>query len=174
MSGKKKKRQATQWVVMIGYMLIGAACGLLMIMYLEHLSAAGAAKTVRVLHFALMFLCMYGALLVQLIIHEAGHLAFGLYRALMTCDRMYIELIGQNRADVLDRMMTKEQQKIMKAMKSYISVLRTEFAFALLRDRDPGKAEAVRKQFEKSAAAYPYPREAEGERELMAIAEQKV
>ncbi len=94
----------------------------------------------------------------------------GLHRALMTCDRMYVELVGQNRREVLDRMMSDDQQKIMKAMKRFPSVLRTEYALALLSDRNAEKAEAVRAQFDKTARTYPYPSEIAGERELMDIA----
>ena len=94
----------------------------------------------------------------------------GLYRALLTCDRMYVELIGQSRQDVLEKMLSKEQRKVMKAMKQYPSVLRTEYAYALLSGKDPEKAAAVRSRFEKVAASYPYPGEIEAERELMDLA----
>ena len=96
----------------------------------------------------------------------------GLYRILMTCDRMYVEMISKNRPEILDGMRTKEQMKLMKAMKKYPSVLRTEYAYALLAEKNTDNAETVRKQFEKSAKSYPYPSEIDGERELMEICDE--
>lgn len=97
----------------------------------------------------------------------------GLHRHLMICDRMYIELITQNRQEVLKGMQSKEQKKIMKAMKHYPAVLRTEYAYALLAQRDTAKADKQKALFEKCAAAYPYPVEIRAEKELMDIARQK-
>lgn len=97
----------------------------------------------------------------------------GLHRSLMICDRMYVELITDNRREVLDSMLTKEQKKFMKSMKSFPSVLRTEYAYALLREKDTAKADQVKARFEKCAKAYPYQNEICSERELMEIAETK-
>lgn len=97
----------------------------------------------------------------------------GLYRVLLTCDRMFMEMIGKNRRNVLDGMLTKEQQKIMKAMKQYPSVLRTEYAYALLSEKDTGKAEDALKRFRKAAEAYPYPGEIRAEQELIDLAGEK-
>ena len=52
----------------------------------------------------------------------------GLNRGLLGNDRMYLELIGENRPEVLKAMKTPEQMKIMRAMKNYLSILRTEYA----------------------------------------------
>lgn len=97
-----------------------------------------------------------------------------LHRKLMVCDRMYVELIGENRREVLDGMRTKEQMKLMKAMKNFPSVLRTEYAYARLAERDAKKAGGILARFEKCARTYPYPSEIEAERELIGIAGQSV
>ena len=97
----------------------------------------------------------------------------GLYRQLLICDRMYIELITQNRSDEIEKMRTKEQVKLMKAMKNYPSVLRTEYAYALLSQRDREKAAGILKDFEDQAGRFPYPGEIEAEREFITIAEGK-
>ncbi len=94
----------------------------------------------------------------------------GLYRHLLMCDRMYVELITENRRDVLDKMRTKDQIKLMKAMKNYPSVLRTEYAYALLYEKDRKKAESMLEKFEICAKRFPYPSEIEAERELIEIA----
>ena len=96
----------------------------------------------------------------------------GLSRGLMVCDRMYLELIGQNRPEALAALRTKEQERLMKAMRSLLSVLRTEYAFALLAEKDGKKAEASLRQFEKAAASSPYPGEIQAERELVDLAAQ--
>ena len=94
-----------------------------------------------------------------------------LHRRLMICDRMYIELITENRKEVLDSMSTKEQKKFMKQMKNFPSVLRTQYVHALLFEKDTAKADKFKVQFEKCARTYPYPNDIQSERELMEIAD---
>ena len=65
----------------------------------------------------------------------------------------------------------KESRRIIKQMKHYLSVIRTEYAYALLKERDVQKAEKIRKRFEKNARSYPYPADAQSERELLDIAD---
>ena len=108
-------------------------------------------------------------LMKQLLARKSG--IVGLYRNLMVCDRMYVEMISENRQEVLDGMRSKDQLKIMKAMKKYPSVLRTEYVYALLTEKNPEKAKKAAAQFDQCAKSYPYPSEIEGERELMALAE---
>ena len=95
----------------------------------------------------------------------------GLHRNLMICDRMYCELIRDNRKEILEEMLTKEQIKLMKAMKKFPSVIRTEYAYALLALKDTAKANAARDLFEKVAKTYPYPSDVQSERKLMEIAD---
>lgn len=97
----------------------------------------------------------------------------GLHKSLLVCDRMYCELIGENRKEVLDGMLTKGQKKFMKSMKKFPSVLRTQYVYALLGARDAAKAEQIKAQFEKMAKTYPYPSDIQGEREFMTIADEK-
>lgn len=94
----------------------------------------------------------------------------GVHRSLLICDCVFCELIGENRREKVDAMLDKQQKKIMKAMKTNLSVLRTEYAYALLAEKDGKKAGRIKAQFEKHAAAYPYPGEVESERELIQIA----
>ena len=97
----------------------------------------------------------------------------GLHRNLMMCDRIYVELIGENRSEVIESMMTKDQKKFMKAMKRFPSVLRTQYVLALLSEKDAAKAEAIKNEFEKVAKTYPYAQDIESEKNLMRIAESK-
>jgi len=97
----------------------------------------------------------------------------GLHHDLLMCDRIYVELIGENRRDVIQNMLTKKQKKFMKSMKRFPSVLRTEYALALFFENDTVKAEKIRSEFEKVAKTYPYSQDIESERDLMEIAKRK-
>ncbi|MDE6111055.1 MAG: hypothetical protein K2F65_03970 [Eubacterium sp.] len=87
---------------------------------------------------------------------ESENGVVGLHKKLMICDRIYIELISANRADVLNRLLSKEQQKFMKQMKNFPTVIRTEYLYALLAEQDTKKAEQLKAKFEKCARNYPY------------------
>jgi hypothetical protein len=112
------------------------------------------------------------ALMAHLLEMDCG--IVGLHHDLLMCDRIFVELIGQNRREAIEDMLTKAQKKFMKAMKRYPSVLRTEYALALLFEKDTLKAEKSQKEFDKVAKTYPYPQEVESERELMQIAKDRV
>lgn len=109
------------------------------------------------------------ALMAHLLEIDSG--IVGLHRSLMMCDRIFVELIGENRSEVIEGMVTKEQRKFMNAMKRLPSVLRTQYVLALLFEKDAAKAERIRGEFEKVAKTYPYAHDVVFERELMAIAE---
>lgn len=111
------------------------------------------------------------ALMAHLLEIESG--IVGLHHDLLMCDRIYVELIGENRRESIQNMLTKEQKKFMKAMKRFPSVLRTEYALALLFENDTVKTEKVQKEFDKIAKTYPYPHEIDSERDLMIIANNK-
>ena len=100
-------------------------------------------------------------------------LGVGLYRALLLCDEIYLELIGENRRGTVDAMLTKPQRRFMRQMKDFPSVLRTGYALALLHDDDKERAALLRGRFEKIAETYPYQGEIEQERSLLALADGK-
>jgi hypothetical protein len=96
----------------------------------------------------------------------------GLHRNLMQCDIVFCELIDKNREEYLDAILDKQQKKFIKQMKNFPSVIRTEFAYALLAEDDDLKAGKIKKRFEKCALSYPYQSDIESERELIQIAEE--
>lgn len=98
----------------------------------------------------------------------------GLYRSLMVNDQIYCELVGSRREERLNLLLDKQQKKFMKAMKNFPSVLRTEYAYALLLEKDSIKADDVLKRFEKMVRTYPNPSDIESERELMRYVERFV
>lgn len=97
----------------------------------------------------------------------------GIHRNLLMCDRMFCEMIGENRREVLDEMRNKELLKFMNTMKKFPTVLRTEYAYALLVEKDEEKAGNILKIFDKCAKSYPYESDIQTERELMEYAREK-
>lgn len=97
----------------------------------------------------------------------------GLHRSMLICDRMYCQLIGENRREQLDILYDKQQVSFMKSMKNYPSIIRTEYAYARLAQSDADKASKIMARFEKCAKAYPYPVDIQSERELIAIVDGK-
>ena len=108
------------------------------------------------------------ALMERLLSQDTG--MQGVLRRSMVCDRIYVELIRENRPEVLAGFRTKDQEKFMKSMKKFPSVLRTEYAYALLAEKDPEKAQKVMETFDQTARTYPNPNEIEIERGLMETA----
>ncbi len=100
--------------------------------------------------------------------------ALGVHRNLMTCDRIFIELIGEGRADVIEGWLQQPELKtFMKSMKRFPTVMRTVYALALLHEKNQNKAAKLLHDFEKIAVKYPYPSDIENERRLMALAKEK-
>lgn len=75
---KKKKVQWQQWIGMGFYILMGAACGILMVMFTERNAEGDQTVSEELLTLLVLFVGMYISIFLQLIIHEAGHLVFGL------------------------------------------------------------------------------------------------
>lgn len=100
-----------------------------------------------------------------LLAREKGVL--GLYKATMSCDGAVCELIAGRPADLTESLSTKENQQIFKAMKDHPTMLRTQYALALLKEQDAAKAEKLLADFEKAAKRHPYPQEVDGEREIL-------
>lgn len=97
----------------------------------------------------------------------------GIHRNLIICDRIYHELIHENRQDVIASLYTKEQKQFMKAMRTFPSVIRTEYAYAVLAEKDRAKAAKSMEAFEKVSRTYPYPNDINSERELIQIVDDK-
>lgn len=97
-----------------------------------------------------------------------------LHRNLLICDRIFCELTSENRDDVIEDLYDKDYNKFVKAMKNFPSIIRTEYAYALLYEKDKEKAKKIMEQFEKIAKTYPYASEIDAERELIEIADGKL
>ena len=111
------------------------------------------------------------ALIQRLLSLDSG--IVGLHRGMLLCDRIYCELLGQNRPQVLEECLTKEQHKFMRSMKHFPSVIRTRYVYTLLAQHDQEAAARLEAAFEKSVETYPYSSDVASERELMALAQSK-
>ena len=98
----------------------------------------------------------------------------GIHRNLLICDRMYCEMISNNRKDIIDKMLTKQQKEFMQSMKNFASVIRTEYAYALLVEKNSVKAQKIKAKFEEVSKTYPYQGDIQSEKELIEIAEKLV
>lgn len=97
----------------------------------------------------------------------------GIHRAALVCDRIFLELIGENRALVVEKLLTKQQRKLMKMLRTQLSVQRTEYALKLIYENDSEAAAKVLSVFDKTAKDYPYKQDVDSERELIALADGK-
>ena len=97
-----------------------------------------------------------------------------LHRNLLLCDRLTCALLtGEDAAPLLQRWNSKELRTFRKQMSSFLSVLRTEYGAALLVQKDAAAARKFREQFDRRTKSYPYAAEAESERALLGLLEEK-
>ncbi len=75
---KKKKRTWGNYIAMVFFMAIGVVCGILMMYFMENALGENASIGQKLFCVAFLFVGMYAAIFLQLILHEAGHLVFGL------------------------------------------------------------------------------------------------
>lgn len=95
----KKKKEKTvqnkgQWITYVVYMLLGAACGIFDLMYMDTAGQSERGLFSDIIPLALMLIGIYAAMLIQLIIHEAGHLIF------WPDDRLPLQLLSGRKSDV--------------------------------------------------------------------------
>ena len=81
-------------------------------------------------------------------------------------------LLGQKK-EAAEKSIDATCKKLMKAMKTNISVIRTEYVFALLGEKDEKKAEEILIRFEAAAKKWPSEADVESEKELIACAQEK-
>ena len=81
----KKKTAWGQYIGMGLFMLTGAACGFLMTAHMDECMRKGRTLGETLPKVALLIAGMYAAIVLQLIVHEAGHLAFGLMSGYRFC-----------------------------------------------------------------------------------------
>ena len=91
-----------------------------------------------------------------------------LHRNLLLCDRLTCALLtGEDPQPWLDRWNSKELQAFRRQMRGFLSVLRTEYAVAVLAQKDDKAAQNLRTEFDRKAKTYPYRAEAASEQALL-------
>lgn len=91
-----------------------------------------------------------------------------MHRNMLLCDRLTCALLtGEDAAPWLQRWNEKAMLLFRQQMRGFLSVLRTEYAAALLAERDREKARQIKKQFEWRTGNYPYVSEVTSERALL-------
>ncbi|MBE6635880.1 MAG: M50 family metallopeptidase [Ruminococcaceae bacterium] len=108
-------------------------------------------------------------LMERLLAMESG--IIGVHRQLMICDRIFCEIVLRGDAEKVEAMRDKQYLAFAKTMKSFPSIIRTEYVYALLVKRSAEEAEKKKAEFDKMAVKYPYPSDIESERELLLLAE---
>lgn len=91
----------------------------------------------------------------------------GVYRLLLTCDRIVCELLDGADKNIIEKLYSKELQKFMKQMKKFPSVIRTEYAYMLLYKQNKNDADKIKERFRKCAKTHPYVTDIESEQELI-------
>ena len=93
----------------------------------------------------------------------------GMYRRMLECDRIFCELMGKARREVVDSILDPQLEAFMQSMRKFPSVIRTRYAIALLHENNKEKAENIEKIFEKYTKSYPYEIDIKAEKEFMNI-----
>jgi hypothetical protein len=100
---------------------------------------------------------------------ETGML--GIHRMLLQIDQVFCEIMSSRREEVLDFMNDKALRNFRKAMKNYPSILRTEYAYALVVEKDMKKAQKIKARFEHIMNTHPIKGELTVEREYISDCE---
>ena len=95
-----------------------------------------------------------------------------IHKYLLLCDKIYLELVYRNQKDEIQNLLSNELKNFMKSMKKYPSILRTEYAIALLYENNVEKANNIKKEFDKIPKNYPYQIDIDSEKELILLCDQ--
>lgn len=91
-----------------------------------------------------------------------------LHKNLLIIDKIYCELYLSNFEEA-EKLMTKNIKRFMNLMKTNPSIIRTNYAYTLLKEKNNLEAQKILKTFEKIAKTYPYSCEIKSEKELIEL-----
>lgn len=92
-----------------------------------------------------------------------------LHMCMLICDRMYCALL---RGEDAAKFRTPQQLKLMKSLKTQLTIIRTDYTWALLGEHDEQQAEQLRKRFDNAARSHPSPADIASELELINLPEE--
>lgn len=101
---------------------------------------------------------------------EGDNALVPLYRTLLTSERIFCGLMIGTDPERLQALRTPAWKKSAAALKNQPAIARTDYACALLLDRDPTAANKALVRFERCTRNFPYPAEVETERRYTALA----
>ncbi|MGI5055354.1 M50 family metallopeptidase [Treponema socranskii] len=101
-----------------------------------------------------------------------NHALSGIAKGLLTCMRIYYESIGDRDDGTLKKLITQTQIDFMKRMKNMPSSIQTEYAYALLVEKDVREASRIKARLEKISKKYPFPAEIDTAKKLIARADE--
>ncbi len=90
-----------------------------------------------------------------------------LHRRMLICDLVFIEIVNDAYKNDIDRLLDKKQKSFIKKMKTNPSVVRAQYFYALMCEKNGIKAEKIKKRFDLICNIYPYSSELEIEKEFM-------
>ena len=88
-------------------------------------------------------------------------------------EKTFINLINRGKEADLSLAESKETKKVMKAMAAFPSILRFEYAKALLKHEDLTQAQKIKGKFDRSCRTYPNKGSIESEKELIALVDSR-
>ena len=96
-----------------------------------------------------------------------------LQTALLLNDKAFLDLLENGKDADLSDLEKKETAAVLRQMKSFPSVLRTQYAEQMLKNSDDAKAQEILDAFEKVSQTYPSQADIETERDLIRTAKEK-
>ena len=111
--------------------------------------------------------------LMERVLEDKGGMV-GVHVQILKADRVFCEMVGENRPDKIEELYDDELKKFLKGMRKSPSTYRFEYLYSKYIEKDEKKAATAMAGFEKVAKTYPYPHEIAGEREMIAYAENKL
>jgi hypothetical protein len=97
-----------------------------------------------------------------------------IYRYELTCESIFLELIGECRLDRVERLYTPELERYIKATDSYPHRQRLHYAMAMLYHHDEAKAMVALERFKKACDTYPNEGEISSEWESIGLVDCKL
>ena len=95
-----------------------------------------------------------------------------LHRNMLMNECLFCELVTDNNEATVEHYHNR-CQSIYKSMKDYPSFIRTQYAYAVIHDKDQAKAKEILEHFEKVKKTYPYPESIRDEEKLISIVNKK-
>lgn len=105
--------------------------------------------------------------IIAMLEESSKYSVIGLYKNLLLLDKVTIDLIENGANTDISSFDSRQNKAFRKAMSGHPSVIRTEYAVRLLKDRDPEKAKKSRELLNKVAKSFPLQSDIEAEQEII-------